>query len=132
MSELAFPTQANKDDAEYEGQKKRRKGNGFQSLGLSKHVFGGVMRMGYKVPTPIQRKTLPLVLAGRDVVAMARTGVCASKAFHAILISICVRQQSCFYYALAVAGSGKTAAFLIPMLERLGSHSNIVSLITVY
>ena len=74
MAELAFPTQDTKDDEEYEGNKKRRKGNGFQSLGLSKNTFGGVMRMGYKVPTPIQRKTLPLVLAGRDVVAMARTG----------------------------------------------------------
>ena len=49
--------------------------------------------MGYKVPTPIQRKTIPLLLDGKDVVAMARTG------------------------------SGKTASFLIPMLERLKSHS---------
>jgi ATP-dependent RNA helicase DDX54/DBP10 len=41
------------------------------------------------VPTPIQRKTMPLILAGVDVAAMARTG------------------------------SGKTAAFLVPMLQRL-------------
>ena len=62
-------------------------------MGLSKEVFGGVMRMGYRVPSPIQRKVIPLAMMGRDVVAMARTG------------------------------SGKTAAFLIPMLERLASHS---------
>jgi ATP-dependent RNA helicase DDX54/DBP10 len=47
------------------------------------------MRMGYKLPTPVQRKALPVALAGKDLVCMARTG------------------------------SGKTAAFLIPILEHL-------------
>lgn len=55
-------------------------------------MFRGVKRKGYRVPTPIQRKTMPLIISGADVVAMARTG------------------------------SGKTAAFLIPMLERLAEH----------
>lgn len=61
----------------------------FQSLNLSKPIFSGIMRMGYKLPTPVQRKSLPEALAGKDIVCMARTG------------------------------SGKTAAFLIPVLERL-------------
>jgi len=56
-------------------------------------VYKGVLHMGYKVPTPIQRKCIPLILDGKDAVAMARTG------------------------------SGKTAAFLIPMLEKLKTHS---------
>lgn len=72
---------------------RKKKGGGFQSLGLSYPVLKAVLRKGYKVPTPIQRKTLPIVLSGKDVVAMARTG------------------------------SGKTAAFLIPMLEKLKCHS---------
>mmetsp|Transcript_18902 Transcript_18902/g.27980 ORF Transcript_18902/g.27980 Transcript_18902/m.27980 type:complete len:884 (-) Transcript_18902:47-2698(-) len=64
-------------------------GNGFQSLGLSDYVFRGIVRMGFRIPTPVQRKSLPVILSGSDTVVMARTG------------------------------SGKTAAFLIPLLEKL-------------
>ena len=70
------------------------KSGGFQSMGLSKDVLAGVLRIGYRAPTPIQRKAIPAALGGRDLVAMARTG------------------------------SGKTAAFLVPLLERLQSHAS--------
>ncbi|XP_022749200.1 putative DEAD-box ATP-dependent RNA helicase 29 [Durio zibethinus] len=73
-------------------EKKKAKSGGFESLNLSPNVYRGIKRKGYRVPTPIQRKTMPLILAGHDVVAMARTG------------------------------SGKTAAFLLPMLEKLKQH----------
>lgn len=62
-------------------------------MGLSYPVLKGVTRRGYKIPTPIQRKTIPLILEGRDVVAMAKTG------------------------------SGKTACFLIPLFEKLKARS---------
>lgn len=77
-----------------EKTQKKAKSGGFESLGLSQNVFRGVKRKGYRVPTPIQRKTMPLILAGADLVAMARTG------------------------------SGKTAAFLVPMLEKLKQHDS--------
>jgi ATP-dependent RNA helicase DDX54/DBP10 len=64
-------------------------GNGFQPLGLSDPVFRGVVRMGFRQPTPVQRKALPVILSGSDVIVMSRTG------------------------------SGKTCAFLIPILEKL-------------
>jgi superfamily II DNA/RNA helicase len=44
--------------------KSKKKSTGFQALGLNKQVFGGVMRLGYKIPTPIQRATLPIALSG--------------------------------------------------------------------
>lgn len=75
-----------------EERKKKSKGGGFQSLGLSYPVLKAVLKKGYNVPTPIQRKTMPIILTGKDVVAMARTG------------------------------SGKTAAFLVPMIEKLKMH----------
>ncbi|KAL6900846.1 hypothetical protein ACP4OV_005522 [Aristida adscensionis] len=71
------------------GGGKKAKSGGFESMGLCEEVYRGVRHKGYRVPTPIQRKTMPLILAGIDVAAMARTG------------------------------SGKTAAFLVPMLQRL-------------
>ncbi|ALC43916.1 CG32344 [Drosophila busckii] len=68
---------------------KSKKSGGFQSMGLGFDLIKGITKRGYKVPTPIQRNTIPLILEGRDVVAMAKTG------------------------------SGKTACFLIPMFEKL-------------
>lgn len=61
--------------------------------GLNANLLRAINRKGFSVPTPIQRKAIPLVLERRDVVGMARTG------------------------------SGKTAAFVIPMIERLKGHS---------
>ncbi|XP_063172032.1 ATP-dependent RNA helicase DDX54 [Candoia aspera] len=100
IPELALPKSDAASDVELDTQemvraqnKKKKKSGGFQSMGLSYPVFKGIMKKGYKIPTPIQRKTIPLILDSKDVVAMARTG------------------------------SGKTACFLIPMLEKLKAHS---------
>ena len=73
--------------------KKKKQSGGFESMEMLPEVFRAVKRKGYRVPTPIQRKAIPPALEGRDVVAMARTG------------------------------SGKTAAFLIPVLSKLRTHS---------
>ena len=64
----------------------------FQAFKLDSKVLQGVIRKGYKNPTPIQRKCIPIILEGKDVVAMARTG------------------------------SGKTACFLLPILNFLKEH----------
>ena len=95
MDETAFPIIRGDDDEIDDSSKANKKSSkkGFQAMGLSKGIFGALMRIGFRVPTPIQKRAIPVALSGGDVVAMARTG------------------------------SGKTAAFVIPMLERLKSHS---------
>ena len=74
----------------------KKKSGGFQSMGLPKELLNGILKMNFSVPTPIQRKAIPPLLQRSDVVAMARTG------------------------------SGKTAAYLIPLLFHLKEHSKIV------
>jgi ATP-dependent RNA helicase RhlE len=64
----------------------------FGKLGLSSIVLEGVKAMGYVDPTPIQLRAIPLVLAGRDMIGSAQTG------------------------------TGKTAAFGLPILSKLERH----------
>ena len=54
--------------------KSAKKGGGFQAMGLNANLLKAITRKGFSVPTPIQRKTIPLVNDGQDVVGMARTG----------------------------------------------------------
>ena len=48
--------------------------NGFQALNLSPAIFAGIKKLGYRTPTPVQRKSLPILLTGSDACVMARTG----------------------------------------------------------
>ncbi|NVK21958.1 MAG: DEAD/DEAH box helicase [Kangiellaceae bacterium] len=61
----------------------------FDSLGLSKPILQAVSNQGYSKPSPIQEKAIPAILQGRDVMAAAQTG------------------------------TGKTAGFTLPILEKL-------------
>jgi ATP-dependent RNA helicase RhlE len=65
----------------------------FQNLGLSEDVVHGVQSMGYMDPTPIQLQAFPIVLGGRDLIGASQTG------------------------------TGKTAAFMLPLLSLLKEHS---------
>jgi ATP-dependent RNA helicase RhlE len=64
----------------------------FTALGLGPNITKAVREAGYTEPTPIQTKAIPAVLRGRDVIGIAQTG------------------------------TGKTAAFVLPILQRLSTH----------
>jgi ATP-dependent RNA helicase RhlE len=63
--------------------------DGFESLGLTEEVQRAASDAGYRIPTPIQREAIPLILKGRDVIGLAQTG------------------------------TGKTAAFTLPLVDQL-------------
>jgi ATP-dependent RNA helicase RhlE len=71
----------------------------FSSLGLSSECQLSLTEAGYHSPTPIQARAIPLALAGRDVMGCAATG------------------------------TGKTAAFLLPLMERLAGKTGIRALV---
>ena len=66
----------------------------FDSLGLSAEILRAVSEKGYTTPTPIQLQAIPLILEGRDLMGGAQTG------------------------------TGKTAGFTLPLLQRLMDTTN--------
>ncbi len=66
----------------------------FADLGLDARLLAALDALNYKVPTPIQKQAIPLMLAGRDLMAQAQTG------------------------------TGKTAAFALPLLQKLIPDAN--------
>ena len=67
----------------------------FETLGLSDSLLRAVAHTGYTTPTPIQTQAIPAILSGDDVMAAAQTG------------------------------TGKTAGFVLPMLQQLGPHTRV-------
>lgn len=65
------------------------KGNGFEDYCLKRKLLMGIFEKGYEKPSPIQEESIPIALAGRDIMARAKNG------------------------------TGKTAAYLVPLLERV-------------
>ena len=93
----------NEEDNEEENEnengqqnKKTKKAKGFKVFHLTEEIYQGIKNIGYKNPTPIQKKIIPEIMSGFNIIAHSRTG------------------------------SGKTAAFLLPMLAKLKKHSQIV------
>lgn len=62
----------------------------FRALGLSDEVLRAVEDAGYTTPTPIQREAIPLVLKGRDVIGLAQTGTGKTAAFTLPLVNLLI------------------------------------------
>jgi len=75
--------------------------DGFDNLGLRPELLKTINDLGYEEPTPIQRQTIPLLLAGRDLLGQAATG------------------------------TGKTAAFALPALQMIDTSAKVVPIALV-
>lgn len=70
----SIPQLSEDEDEDIKGKKKKSKNSGFAGMGLTESTLKAIQKRGYKIPTAIQRRTIPVILEGRDVVAMAKTG----------------------------------------------------------
>jgi ATP-dependent RNA helicase RhlE len=66
----------------------------FDQLGLRVELLQAVKTKGFSTPTPIQAKTIPVILAGRDILARAQTGTGKTDAFALAMVEILSRQSS--------------------------------------
>jgi ATP-dependent RNA helicase DeaD len=82
-----------------DGQQQQQDGAGFGDLGLAPEVLAALETLGYEEPTPIQRETIPLLLGGKDVIGRAATG------------------------------TGKTAAFALPLVQRIDPDAGVQALV---
>ncbi|WP_201330798.1 DEAD/DEAH box helicase, partial [Lactobacillus nasalidis] len=73
----------------------------FTELGLNDNLLKAIKRSGFEEATPIQAQTIPLALSGRDVIGQAQTG------------------------------TGKTAAFGLPILQKLDKHQHAIQAIVI-
>jgi len=85
-----------KDDREKTEDVTATKGNDFEDYYLRRELLMGIFEMGFEKPSPIQEEAIPVALAGRDILARAKNG------------------------------TGKTAAFLIPALEKVDTKKNVI------
>lgn len=106
----------------------KKPGGTFQSMGLSRLILKAVDRKGYKLATPIQRKCIPPIMTGRDLVAMARTGSGKSAAFLLPLIDkLKVRQPKAEIRALILSPTRELATQTFKFVREFSKFTNLVS-----
>jgi ATP-dependent RNA helicase RhlE len=88
------PVETDEDDLGADEESETEAGITFKDLGLSDNLLKAIKDTGYTTPTPIQQQAIPPLLAGRDLLGCAQTG------------------------------TGKTAAFALPILQRLTAISS--------
>jgi ATP-dependent RNA helicase DDX6/DHH1 len=94
-------TMPEKDKRQQTEDVTRTKGNSFEDFYLKRELLMGIFEKGYEKPSPIQEETIPIALAGRDILARAKNG------------------------------TGKTAAFVIPCLEKVDPAKNTLQVLVL-
>ncbi len=99
----------------------------FYEFGLSDEVLNALSDMGFEEPTPIQKSAIGLALKGRDIIGLAQTGTGKTAAFGIPLIEKGVRGRGKTPYAIILAPTRELAVQVAKELNNIGKKKGIVS-----
>ncbi|HED65815.1 MAG TPA: DEAD/DEAH box helicase [Planctomycetes bacterium] len=97
----------------------------FQSFGLNKNILRGVAAAGFEAPRPIQAKAIPAALDGRDVLGLAQTGTGKTAAFALPILERLVQTRGKTPRALIVAPTRELAMQIQAEIELLAKFTNV-------
>ncbi len=102
----------------------------FQELGLSEPMLRSLAEMGFEEPTPVQVRTIPYLLQGRDVIAQALTGTGKTAAFGIPLVER-IDVERAEPQALVLAPTRELAVQVAEQVSRIGRHRGVL-LVPIY
>ena len=105
--------------------------NGFEKLGLPDEVIEAVKRVGFEQPSPIQAQTIPLLMDGRDVVGLAQTGTGKTAAFALPVLSQ-IDPEKRYPQALVLAPTRELALQVSDSFQSFADHIGGVSILPIY
>lgn len=105
--------------------------NGFDNLGLPDKVVEAVKRVGFEQPSPIQAQTIPLLMQGRDVVGLAQTGTGKTAAF-ALPVLAQIDPKKRHPQALVLAPTRELALQVSDSFQSFADHIGGVSVLPIY
>jgi len=106
--------------------------NSFDALGLSGELVGAIRQLGFENPTPIQEKAIPVLLKGdTDLIGLAQTGTGKTAAFGLPLLDL-VKESNHSTQALVVAPTRELGVQITNDLERFSKGVKDLNIVTVY
>lgn len=102
----------------------------FEELGLKESILRGIFGYGFEAPSEIQKKAIPLILAGGDVIAQSQSGTGKTGAFGiSVLNAINESQKGC--QAMIVVPTRELASQVVGVCKNLGSYTKITPVLCV-
>jgi superfamily II DNA/RNA helicase len=100
----------------------------FEDFNFEEKVLEGIRAMNYEAPTPIQEKAIPLIMAGKDIIASAQTGTGKTAAYLLPIIQKIITKKQKSINTLIIAPTRELAIQIDQQLEGLAYYSNVSSM----
>ena len=125
------PAASSAEESGGEGTDEASQSTGFEALGLPDEVLEAVKRVGFEEPSPIQAQTIPLLMEGRDVVGLAQTGTGKTAAF-ALPVLAQIDKKARHPQALVLAPTRELALQVSDSFQSFADHVGGISVLPIY